>query len=267
MDKEEADMYFDSPRGKVTYEFTGKEDAPVLVFLHGVATDKETFRSQIERFQDDHRVLIFDLPGHGESYKKEETPSITEAVEALKELLDHLGLDTVVLVGLSMGALVAQCFAFHHPERVRALVDVGAMPFHIRLPRWYFFLAKVALPMVMLIPKKLFFRLFAFDKAVRKSTRAYLYECGLRTGKRAVLKHTKAMMEALREGIDHPPACPVLMMHGTKDVRFLIKSSRRYAKGAENARQVMVNNAGHIANADEPARFNDILENFLKEIL
>jgi len=260
-------MHYDSTKGRITYDFRGEEDAPVLVFLHGVAMDKETFRKQKEHFEDAYRVLVMDLPGHGGSYRKEGVIPLTESVEALEELLDHLGLDTVVLVGLSLGALVAQRFAFLHPKRVTALVDVGALPFHEGLPRRFFIAAKVALPLVRLLPAKLFFRLFAFDKARRKKTRAYLYDCGLKTGKKAVLLHTKAMMEAMREGIEHPPACPRLMMHGTKDARFLVKPSLRYARAAENVRHMMVKNAGHIANNDEPVRFNDIVEDFLKEVL
>lgn len=260
-------MFYDSDSGRVAYEIVGAEDAPVLVFIHGVAMDKDTFQGQVEHFREDYRVLVFDLPGHGESYEIKEGLVFTDAVKILKGLLDHLGIDKAVLVGLSMGALVAQRFAALYPERTHALVDVGALPLHERLPRRFFVLAKTGIFLTRLLPEKLFFRLFAHDKAKAKKTRSYLYDCGLKTGKRAVLLHTKAMMSAMEEGIEEPPASPWLMMHGTKDARFLVRPSRRYAKEAENARQVMVNHAGHIANADEPVRFNDILGNFLKETL
>ena len=100
-----------------------------LVFVHGFTTTAEFWREQVEAFSTRHQIVRINLPGHGLSPRPEGRKYTIDAfVEDVLKVYRALDLDASILVGLSMGGTVAQNFTLSHPERVRALVLVGATP-------------------------------------------------------------------------------------------------------------------------------------------
>ena len=57
--------FYKSKYGNVYYDLSGPEDAPVVIFLHGVGMDHRTFEKQREVLHGRYRTLLIDLPGHG----------------------------------------------------------------------------------------------------------------------------------------------------------------------------------------------------------
>lgn len=100
-----------------------------LVFVHGFTTTAEFWREQVEAFSTRHQTVRINLPGHGRSPRPDHRSYTIEAfVEDVLGVYRALSIDSAVLVGLSMGGTVAQSFTLAYPERVRALVLVGATP-------------------------------------------------------------------------------------------------------------------------------------------
>jgi pimeloyl-ACP methyl ester carboxylesterase len=100
-----------------------------LVFVHGFTTTAEFWREQVEAFSTRHQTIRINLPGHGRSPRPDDRNYTIEAfVEDVLGVYRALSIDSAVLVGLSMGGTVAQSFTLAYPERVRALVLVGATP-------------------------------------------------------------------------------------------------------------------------------------------
>jgi len=87
-----------------------------------------------------YRVLRMDLRGHGQSEipRPDQPFSLGALVGDVIELLDHLGIDSVHLVGNSAGGYVSQRLAIEHPERVRTLALYGSTPGlkHSHAPTW-----------------------------------------------------------------------------------------------------------------------------------
>ena len=108
---------------RLCYQFTGI--GPPLVLLHGFTLDLRMWEAQVAAFAPYYRVLRYDLRGFGGSA----LPGTTTYNHAddLCALLDHLGIATAAIIGLSMGGEVALDFALAYPERVRALVLADAM--------------------------------------------------------------------------------------------------------------------------------------------
>ena len=75
---------------------------------------------------DDHRVVVPDLFGHGESAKPLGDYSLSAHAAAMRDLLDHLGIERVTLVGHSLGGGIAMQFFYLFPERVERLVLVSS---------------------------------------------------------------------------------------------------------------------------------------------
>jgi pimeloyl-ACP methyl ester carboxylesterase len=109
---------------RLAYEIWGRGDRPI-VLLHGLLMDarinRRVARSLAAR---GHRVILLDLLGHGASDKPQRAFEYRVDVydEQLVALLDHLGLASAAIGGLSLGANVSLHVASHHPERVEALL-------------------------------------------------------------------------------------------------------------------------------------------------
>jgi len=116
--------------GQPAYAYTGGHafDAtlPTIVFVHGAAFDHSVWQWQSRYFaHHGHSVLVPDLPGHGRS-----PGPLRESIGALADwiggLIDSAGLKSAMLVGHSMGSLVALETAIRHGPRVQRLALIGA---------------------------------------------------------------------------------------------------------------------------------------------
>ena len=95
---------------------------PVLL-IHGIGSSSQTWGDIPERLAAAGlRVLCVDLPGHGDSSRDPGDYSLGSLASTVRDLLDHLGLDSVHLVGHSLGGGVSMQFAYQFPGRVRSMV-------------------------------------------------------------------------------------------------------------------------------------------------
>ena len=104
------------------HEVRGRPDGPPLVFSNSLGTDFRIWNDVAAALGDRYRIVLYDKRGHGLS---EATPApyrLTDHVDDLAALLDHLGIGKAVIVGLSVGGLIAQGLAATRPECVAALV-------------------------------------------------------------------------------------------------------------------------------------------------
>jgi len=102
----------------------GDQPSP-LIFIHGVGLRGDVWSPQVEYFSNDYQVITYDFLGHGESPLPPEEPVLDDYVEQLNNLLNHLDLSLISLVGHSMGALISVAFALRHPDKVKALVPIN----------------------------------------------------------------------------------------------------------------------------------------------
>lgn len=98
-----------------------------VVFLHGNGENWQCFRKQIDTFAAEYRVLLIDSRGHGQSgYDYKKKISIELMAEDVYQVLQHLGLSRVYLVGFSDGGNIAMALAKSHPECLDKMVLAGA---------------------------------------------------------------------------------------------------------------------------------------------
>ncbi len=93
-----------------------------LVLLHAFPLHSAMWLDQRNELSDTARVVTPDLRGFGGSALGSDEPSLDRVADDVAALLDKLGLDTVMLGGLSMGGYIAMAFLRRHPQRVRALL-------------------------------------------------------------------------------------------------------------------------------------------------
>jgi pimeloyl-ACP methyl ester carboxylesterase len=108
-----------------TYRAEGEGEP--IVFVHGVGMNKDVWAPQLTAFASTHRVVAYDMLGHGSSPLPPPEPRLSDYADQLRRLLDALGIKRANIVGHSMGSLVAVAFAMAHPERVLRLVALNAV--------------------------------------------------------------------------------------------------------------------------------------------
>jgi pimeloyl-ACP methyl ester carboxylesterase len=107
----------------ISYREAGAGQA--LVLLHGIGSSSAGWLCQLESLKG-YRLVAWDAPGYGESdFLENHEPSAPDYAAALHGLLDRLLLKDVVLVGNSLGCLMAGAYASVHAERVRSMVLLG----------------------------------------------------------------------------------------------------------------------------------------------
>jgi pimeloyl-ACP methyl ester carboxylesterase len=96
---------------------------PAIVFLHGIGSNAGSFAQVFERVAQPYRLIAWNAPGYGGSAALvEDWPSAADYARALEIFLDDLGIASCILVGHSLGTLIAAAFAQTNPERVSHLV-------------------------------------------------------------------------------------------------------------------------------------------------
>lgn len=100
----------------------GEEDAPPLIFLPGLGGDHRAFAVAARHFAKRFRVLSIDHRDVGRSDRATDSYTIADLADAAAGVLDALKVGPAIVVGQSMGGLIAQELALRHPNRVRALV-------------------------------------------------------------------------------------------------------------------------------------------------
>jgi 3-oxoadipate enol-lactonase len=96
-----------------------------LVLVHGLADDHRAWRRVLPRLLLDHRVILYDFRGHGQTSLGHPAGTLAQLSDDLAALLDQLGLDKSSLAGFSLGGTIIMRFAIDHPERVDRMVPVA----------------------------------------------------------------------------------------------------------------------------------------------
>jgi 3-oxoadipate enol-lactonase len=114
-----------SANGQMLYfEDQGKGSIP-LVFSHGLLMDHEMFAPQVAALSQTSRCVSWDQRGHGQTREDGEPFSYWDSAADCRAILDHLGIEKAVLVGLSQGGFLSMRLALEAPERVAGLVLIS----------------------------------------------------------------------------------------------------------------------------------------------
>ena len=105
----------------------GSRDGEVLVLMHGFGMSLHVWEKWIAELGDTYRLISFDWPGHGLSTPvRDANYNLNALTDYLADVLDWMNIDEFVLVGHSMGGGVAMNYIVDNPDKVQALVLIGA---------------------------------------------------------------------------------------------------------------------------------------------
>ena len=113
---------------RLRYLEWGRPDALPVICVHGYTSSAEAFNALARRLQDRARIMAMDVRGHGESaWSQDGAYQYADQAGDLAALVDQLGIGRFVLIGTSMGGVIAMVYASQYADRLRGLVlnDIG----------------------------------------------------------------------------------------------------------------------------------------------
>lgn len=109
--------------GTDIFRRTGTGTKSSYVMLHGIGSDASSFHSLIDQLADDRDIIVWNAPGYGNSqHLDQEFPLATDYADRLHDVLKEIQTRPVILVGHSLGTLMAAAFASRYPSKTQALV-------------------------------------------------------------------------------------------------------------------------------------------------
>lgn len=261
-------------RAAVHINEAGPPDAPAVILLHGSgpgATGWSNFATNIPALAQEYRVIAADMPGWGESdpvtWQDRDHPT------TVADLMDELGLARAHLIGNSMGGGTAIRFGYEHPDRVDALITMGASCGRPGLfaPAGFSEGLKVLQrgyreptvdTMRDLVSIMTYDAAFATeelsqaraDMVARHPDHNRNFLDGI--GKRAIVELDFAKVAQIR--------ARTLLFHGRDDRVVHFENSLRLVQLIPDARLVLINRCGHWLQIEHAAEFNRTVLDFLR---
>src|SRR3954447_7544240 len=239
----------------IHYEVYGS--GPPLLLTHGYSSTSAMWHGQIEALSKHHKLVLWDMRGHGRSDYPDDPAAYSEAltIADMAALLDEIGANNAIIGGLSLGGYMSLAFYRAHPERGRALLIIDTGPGFKKddaRDAWN---------------KRAFETGDRFEReglAVLKSLSpersgvVHRDASGLARAARGMLTQRDA---SVMETLPHIKV-PALVVVGADDTPFLAASDYMAAK-IPGAQKVVIPAAGHAVNIDQPQAFIDAVLPFL----
>ena len=246
-------------------------EGELVVLLHGIGGNKRNWHPNLAAFAQQFHVAAWDARGYGESDDYDGTLDFDDFRRDLARVLDHFGADKAHLVGLSMGGRIAASFHGAYPERVASLVlcDTHLGFAHFSAEERDRFVALRKDPLVAgKEPRDIapvVARTLIGDMA---HTEAYdaLVDSMSRLHKDSYIKSIEASV-----GLDHANlyegvAVPTLVLVGALDRLTPPAMARDIQSRIHGARLSIIEDAGHLANIEQPEAFDTAVLTFLREV-
>ncbi len=234
-----------------------------LVFVHGFTTTSEFWKKQAEELSKSYRIIRINLPGHGASPSPtSRNYQIEDFVEDVVRVFQGLGVGRAVLIGLSMGGIIAQQVAVKYPRLVKALVLVDTTSHGVGADATDdAFLAAMDQRGAEKAIQDL------SDVSFGSSAAPTLVEWARREVIQTPDYVARAAIRSLsdadtRSSLSRIKA-PTLVIAGEEDRVTPPSESEILAKGISNSSLSIIPGAGHFSMLEKPAAFNRILRRFL----
>lgn len=236
-------------------------DGPAIVLLHGLGSRLEEYHGITELFRPHFRVYIWDQPGDGLSSSPDHPQTLSDRADIVAEVIDHLGLAPVNLMGASQGGFVAFKLMARHPKLVKKallispaggwetkpllsdfLGQVGNFP--LRVP---FFLISTYIQLNMCYSMSYEKRFEQINAAMK-----HLFTTDLdRTSRNWFYATSMAMADSVLDEVDRIEA-PVRMLWGSHDYGMPPSQGKALVKRLKKGELEIVEGCGHAMATERP---------------
>jgi 3-oxoadipate enol-lactonase len=252
---------------EVNYEVHGKEGSPWLVLSHSLACSVRMWDPQIAAFKDQYRILAYDTRGHGASEAPKGAYTLELLADDLHFLLKELKIEKPHFCGLSMGGMIGQTFALKYPGAFRSLTlaDTTSRYPAEAAPLWAERIktaeTKGMEPLAQPTLERWFTEPFRKSNPAAVDTIRKLIlatpAAGYAGCSHAIPKiNLTARLKEIR--------CPILVIVGEQDPGTPLAMAREIHDNAPGSKLVVLPQAAHLANLEQPEGFSRALREFLR---
>jgi len=261
--------------GNSTRVVEAGEGDSTVVFLHGIGGHIETFCYNIAEHAKRHRVLSFDLIGHGYSAKPDGLYEIDRYVDQTLRFLDIMQVDKAVLAGTSLGGWVFARIAARYPDRVSklSLISSAGLTAHPSVMKNLKELTerasltpgregvKMRLDFVLKNPESLTEELIdvRYDIYSTDEYRAHIKDV-MCLQDMEIRQRNLLRLEELNN-----IKAPTLVIWTREDPTATLEDGMRYADNIPDSRLVVFENSSHMPQLEEFQRFNDVHMKFIED--
>lgn len=247
----------------IVYYISSREKAEWILFLHAAFVNHNMFQTQIDYFQEKYNILTLDLIGHGESTNVRKGDRIDKMSAWISRILKTEKIEKIHIVGISLGAVLAQDFANQYPEAVQSLACFGGYDinnFDVRMQK-----ENSASQLLMMVKAMFSIKWFA---ASNKKISAYtlqaqkdFYEMNIQFPKKSFL-YLASLKSMINVRQARPGNYPLLIGCGKYDIPMERLAVEMWKKNEPECGVIIFEGAGHCVNMDTPDKFNAAMEEF-----
>lgn len=239
----------------VYYETHGK--GPAILLSHGFSATSKMWTPQLQVLSQEHTLITWDFRGHGMSDSPEKLDLYSESLTTgdMAAILDETGFDTAVVGGLSLGGYMSLAFYADYPQRVRALLIIDTGPGFkndVARAEWN----RTAESAALAIEES------GGDTSgsPERTQSAHRNIRGVANAGRTMLKQYNARVIESLPSI----SVPTIVVVGADDEGFIASTDYMVSK-IPGAKKLLIANAGHASNMDQPEVFNRGILAFLAD--
>ena len=243
----------------LAFEVHNPQAPGVPLFLtHGFGATAGMWDRNVDALSVDRPVIVWDQRGHGSSDAPDDMNRYSEQISIadMAAILDAAGADRAVLGGMSLGGYLSLAFHLVHPQRVAALVLVDTGPGYRNdeaRDKWNAWVERRA--------QELEHGQMRADSSAELAQAVHEHPEGLPRAARGVMAQKDARVISSLDTI----AVPTLVIVGAEDTDFLAGADYMH-RHIPNSRKVVIDNAGHAANMDQPETFNAAVRELLEQL-
>lgn len=260
---------------------TAGRRGPAVILLHGLGASLESWHLNVDALGESCRVFAPDIVYFGKSAKPERDPEYKDFVDFCRYFMDAFDLERALLVGNSMGGMIAAKAAMLYPERVAGVALVNSAGFGRDLAWWLrirtlidvrsggappTWLARIGLRAIFDDPARV------SDQVIETLVKVELDPDSMRTARRVLnigvdwrgLK--PYVMQEIHDSADRIQA-PTLIIWGKQDRVLPLHHAFAARKKIPHARLHLFERCGHTPQLEYPKQFNALIQEFAQEVL
>ena len=244
------------------YEVSGKRDTSWLVFSHSLACNTRMWDPQIAAFKDRYRILAYDMRGHGQSAAPAGPYTLDMLADDVLALMRELKIERARYVGLSIGGMIGQTLALRQTQLFDKMVlaDTSHAQPPEAIKQWEERIriaqAQGMKPLVAGTMERWFTPAFRDRPEAKK-----IAELIAATPVAGYVGCGQAIMKLNTTGRLKDIKLPVLAITGEADAAA--GGTKYIGEQVPGAKFVNIPQAAHIANIEQPEKFNQALRDFL----
>lgn len=266
------------------YFQAGSNHKQRIIMLHGLGDEADTWRHVFLPLSEDYHTLAIDLPGFGRSDQPNVKYTPQFMISAVLAFMDKLHITSAILIGSSLGGMLAQAMALSHPNRVDGLVLVGGgLPQAEPIQDWRIKMMKTPILGEWLYSRlrkdphaayqtlhSVYHQLEGLPKADREflftRVNQRVWSDGQRRAYLSTLRNISPWIKKIQTNLPDQLqrlSSPTLIIRGEHDLLFTDRNANEILKNQPKTEIVLISNVGHLPHQEAPQAFIRITKTWL----